>query len=623
MVILVLILANVFAIFWGKYYTLTPILFYAGLAAICAISAWVSIEWQTKNLVVIAVSATLLSFIDEYAHTSVGTLAYFDGYVPSLLTVFGWSIFMIFLVGATKFISNIRWLQVEDHNKLRTLPVVISLGLIITSIIVQGYLDIFNWVIILVYLLLFAASFYYTSVHQLKLNLLMMAISLAFGLSMEYVGGMEGLWTFRFQDPVSLLILFSWPLRLYAVNALCAVAGVDFFSYPEQPVLEPMAEADKNQSLIVVADTHFGLRKENERSDPKAFSDFLNWIKSLETEGSEKLKAGIWSSNESETITIKQPEKLIFLGDILELWDASGKAIDACTRSIVQSLSELKAEKIYIFGNHDTELSEILDEYPLGASNLYFKEGEYVTTKGDKKLIFLHGHQFDKLFTLPSWRIMPYINNAATVFGAYTWIFVAFFIVDISLLFSIGFSGIADWLMLLVLGAVSIPFLIIKFARNIWNSLKSTKYKPEGAEKQLAKWWSGFSRKTDSGDWNIVYGHTHVVGFWSQKLGNDSLTLFNLPSWVKDVSQKNGVLFEMVFRHGFLYIDDQSTEFFGWDTDKKRPFLVPKDVIQTRLQNGDANRVGYDVENELQAIGWPQKLIEKWLGYSFENRALT
>lgn len=228
-IILVLILANVFAIFWGKYYVLNPILFYVGLGTICVISAWMSLEWQTKNLVVLAVSATLLSFMDEYAHTSVGTLAYFDGGVPSLLTVFGWSIFMVFLVGATKFVANVPWLQVKDYKKLRTLPVVMSLALIVASILVQDYLGIFNWVIILVYLLLFGASFYYTHVHQFKLNLLMMAISLAFGLSMEYVGGMEGLWTFRFQDPVSFLILFSWPLRFYTVTALCTLAGVNFF----------------------------------------------------------------------------------------------------------------------------------------------------------------------------------------------------------------------------------------------------------------------------------------------------------------------------------------------------------------------------------------------------------
>ncbi len=79
----------------------------------------------------------------------------------------------------------------------------------------------------------------------------------------------------------------------------------------------------------------------------------------------------------------------------------------------------------------------------------------------------------------------------------------------------------------------------------------------------------------------------------------------------------------MVFRNGFLYVDDKAIEFFGWDSEKKRPFLVPKDLIQARIQNGDATRVAYDVEGELRAIGWPQKLIEKWLGYSFENKVLA
>ena len=50
---------------------------------------------------------------------------------------------------------------------------------------------------------------------------------------------------------------------------------------------------------------------------------------------------------------------------------------------------------------------------------------------------------------------------------------------------------------------------------------------------------------------------------------------------------------------------------------------MPKDVIQARLQNGDATLLPYDVEAELRAIGWPPQLIEKWLGYSFKNKALA
>ncbi len=622
-VILVIVLANALAFIGGGYYSLTPVIFIAGFTAICAISAWASLSWKTNDLVVLAVAATLLALVDEYAHTSVGTLTYFDKAVPSPLTVFGWSVFMIFLVGANKAILKVNWLQLEDHKNLRTVPVFALLALILASIVLQGYLNVFNTAIILVYLLLFAASFYYTHNHPLKWNLTMIAISLAFGLSMEYLGGMEGLWAFRFQDPVSLLILFSWPLRLFTVCALCSVVGVEFVNSQEKRPFEPQVDADPNKSIIVVADTHFGLRKENEHSDPKAFSDFLSWVASLEQKGPEKLNSRIWSRTQEETITIKPPEKLIFLGDIMELWDASKQTIDVCTRSIIQSLSGLSTEKIYILGNHDTELAQLADEYPLGVSHIHIQEGEYSVLKGGKKLVFLHGHEFDKLFSLPSWRIMPYINKAAMVFDKYTWVFVVFFGLDLSLLFTLGFSSVTDWIILFVLGAVSVPFLVTEFGRKVWNKLKSTKYKPENAEEGLEKWWNKLSRKTDSDDWNIVYGHTHVIGFWSTKLGKEKLTLYNLPSWVKDSNQKGDVSLNMVFRHGFLYIDSESIEFFGWDTEKKRPFLVPKDIIQARLQNGDANRVAYDVKTELEAIGWPPELIEKWLGYSFGDKGLA
>jgi UDP-2,3-diacylglucosamine pyrophosphatase LpxH len=390
-----------------------------------------------------------------------------------------------------------------------------------------------------------------------------------------------------------------------------------------KPTLNSQVNTDPDRSIIVVADTHFGLRKENEHSDPNAFSDFLTWVTALEKKGTEKVASGVWSRTQEGAITVKPPEKVVFLGDILELWGASKQTIDACTRSIFQSLSLLNAEKIYVLGNHDAELAQLADDYPLGLSSLHIQEGAYCVSKGGRKLVFLHGHEFDKLFALPSWRIMPVINNAATVFGSYTWFFVFLLGLDLSLLFWRGFSSVADWIMLIVLGALSVPFLVTQFGRNVWNKLKSTKYKTKDSEVGLQKWWSTFPEKSESGDWNIVYGHTHVIGFWSTKLGNAELTLFNLPSWVKDVGQKGDVSLDMVFRHGFLYIDKETIEFFGWDTEKKKPFLVPKDVIQARLQNGDATHVPYDVEAELRAIGWPPQLIEKWLGYSFKNKALA
>lgn len=228
LIITILVLLNFIAFLLGEYHTLMPIFYIAGFIGISIISFWLGNKLESTDLFALAVSATLLSFVDEYAHTSVGTLAYFDQATPSPLTVFGWSIFMIFIIGITKLIVKNRSFQIEDKKELRILPVIVSLILIVTVTVLQDYLSIFNWVLFLVYLFLFVASFYYTFGHPLKWNLLLMVTSLILGLCMEFIGGLEGLWTFRFQDPISLLILFSWPLRIWGVIAFCLAFGVDF-----------------------------------------------------------------------------------------------------------------------------------------------------------------------------------------------------------------------------------------------------------------------------------------------------------------------------------------------------------------------------------------------------------
>lgn len=228
LVITVLVLINLGAFLWGEYHTIMPVFYIAGFIGISIISFWVGNQLKTKSLIVLAILATILSFVDEYAHTLGGTLTYFDQAVPSPLTVFGWSIFMISLVGVTKLIVGNPSLRITDYKKLRTLPVIISLILIIAVAVIQDSLSSFNWVLVLVYLFLFAASFYYTQLHLLKWNLFLMITSLILGFCMEYVGGLEGLWTFRSQQSISLLILFSWPLRIWTVNALCFIFGVDF-----------------------------------------------------------------------------------------------------------------------------------------------------------------------------------------------------------------------------------------------------------------------------------------------------------------------------------------------------------------------------------------------------------
>jgi len=84
-----------------------------------------------------------------------------------------------------------------------------------------------------------------------------------------------------------------------------------------------------------------------------------------------------------------------------------------------------------VLGNHDHELVEITGKYPLGRSSVNIVEDEYATSKGAKKLTFLHGHQFDKKFPIPSWRIMPLFNNVAMVLDKFTQFFVLLFAADI------------------------------------------------------------------------------------------------------------------------------------------------------------------------------------------------
>ena len=622
LLIAILVLINLVVFLWGEYHTLMPILYIIGFIGISIISFWFGNKLETKDLIVLVISATLLSFIDEYAHTSVGNLSYFDQVVPSPLTVFGWSIFMIFLVGTTRLIVEIRSLKIEDNKKLRILPVIVSLILILSVGLIQDYLSYFNWVLLLVYLFLFSASFYYTHVHSLKWNLSLMITSLILGLTMEYIGGLEGLWVFRFQDPVSLLILFSWPLRIWTVTALCFSLDVDFSKNNEKRKVDSAQELDSKKSIIVVADTHFGLKKEGQNCDPNAFSDFLAWVASVEQKGKDEINLGIWSIG-NEKMVVKPPEKMVFLGDILELWDTTKEAVDVCSRSIVQTLSNLNFEKIYVLGNHDHELLGIVGKYPLGQSSIKIMKNEYLTSKGNKKLMFLHGHQFDKLFSLPSWKIMPLFNKVATVFGKFTWVFVALFAINITVLFSIGFDGLADWITLLSLGTISIPFLVVRFGRDIWNNRKTTKYKPEEAENGVEKWWNIISNTEEIEETNVIYGHTHSMSFWSKDVGKTKLNLFNLPSWVKDHNKKSGISLENVFRHGFLYIDEETIEFIGWDTQKKRPFFIPQNIIQERQMDNLTIFKMEQTYKDLLQIGWPPELIDKWFMYNFPDSILV
>lgn len=133
---------------------------------------------------------------------------------------------------------------------------------------------------------------------------------------------------------------------------------------------------EERRPVIVIADTHLGLRPrkvlginlQSETCEPTILSGFLHWLVDLEEKGSCVLPLAATASGERE-MELKAPGKLVLLGDILELWDSSQRALEMCGNSILQTLSELRCEKVYLLGNHDHPLSELAgSSYPSGAT---------------------------------------------------------------------------------------------------------------------------------------------------------------------------------------------------------------------------------------------------------------
>jgi hypothetical protein len=222
-----LICATVASFFWGGYHTLMPLLFLSGLSLVSAICLWSSLYMESRSLVTLAIASMALAAVDEYAHTSSGAFKYFDGVTPSPLAVFGWSLFVLCIVAAARFLHQRMPLEGLDGSAPRILLVLIPLSLIIVLAWVQGYLRFFDPSLITVYLLLFTASLYYSYLHRPGWCMWVVMSSMIFSATMEYLGGVEGLWVYQHDEPMALFIVFTWALRVLTVLAASSLLGVE------------------------------------------------------------------------------------------------------------------------------------------------------------------------------------------------------------------------------------------------------------------------------------------------------------------------------------------------------------------------------------------------------------
>ena len=395
--------------------------------------------------------------------------------------------------------------------------------------------------------------------------------------------------------------------------------------------------------IIVVADTHFGIKKDNSISMPGYFGDFLRWIKELEEEKEKTVK--ILDGETPKDKTLIKPDEIIFLGDILELWDSEDEAVNTCVSTLMPTLAEIEAEKIYVLGNHDNILDKALlsqekEYYPLGKSNLKIVEDVYPSDKkflpiGNQNYLFVHGHQFDKHFTNTGKlsNILPWLRKVSNALTNY-----------VPLLFGISIvSAIINKLIsndkILVLGKPEIvvllffltfPKLYMTFGRRFWSWFSGVKYKKHETIDNFTKWWKLFigNNKVPE-NLNVVYGHTHFLNyipkkktdakmyqFYMDKLRDRKIpvetrpAIVNISAWMKDLTKKEPK-YKNVMVASFLYIDDKGFEFFGWDWYEKRIFHIPKEVIIIRRET-KKGVIPDDMAEKLAEIGWPKKLIEKW-----------
>jgi len=226
-IVLILISVTVAGFFSGGYNALAPIRFSAGLFCVSAVSLWAALGIRTRKLLTLAATTLAIATADEYLHVSAEIYAYFDRGVPSPISVFGTGLLMIFiLIIATTLSKFLPWKN--KKRALRTLPPIVSIILLPALAGTQGYLPILKWPVILLYVVMGVASVFYAYTHPLGWTISLMISGMVVGATMEFVGSLDGMWSFHFLEPLPLFMIFTWALRTWIVHASCFLLGVDF-----------------------------------------------------------------------------------------------------------------------------------------------------------------------------------------------------------------------------------------------------------------------------------------------------------------------------------------------------------------------------------------------------------
>lgn len=327
-------------------------------------------------------------------------------------------------------------------------------------------------------------------------------------------------------------------------------------------------------SYIIVSDVHLG----SSICNHKQFCDFLRWVLDLKNR-KENVRCA------DKDITITSPEKLILLGDILELWDPIDGDRDYVVKQSLlpfSLLSDINCDKIYVVGNHDDSISEYESkvdcELLANSKKFDIYKNHYPEEKlliGDRTYFFLHGHQFDReqailtqvsnllgekwdplkwfqdlfniTFTKLRWRENLFVFMILFVLGWYFWEKV----LRTSFLYMLIWALITGFFAL-----SSIPGLVAKSQRKIYDAKKP---KDKTAQQIIEDGYYQSKKDTISSD-VVVFGHTHFASSYKGEKAGGKLFI-NTGSWVGIDDEIAG---KWRYANTFIYLDESGAYILKW-----------------------------------------------------------
>ncbi len=371
--------------------------------------------------------------------------------------------------------------------------------------------------------------------------------------------------------------------------------------------------------IVVISDTHFGFQDESAVRFRRFMKYLTNWVRRGRMTINTSLELpDMVPQKELRGKSITAPQKIILLGDILDLWisrDSNTLRPFKESFDIVNSLIGLNREIVYLVGNHDWIMEKFKGGYhlpngkPLTVSSYGYpsypnKNGSHKRCKGEKQskgekigertYFFIHGHQFDPIFSHQSMlRFGNFMGFSSATAGGFLWfkllgaivlfltvgvVFSAFFLNWLPSLLSGSMKMLELWppfagfMLFLLWLAGAIAFLGILWFFNVlarwyYNFSLHPWYirKRENNKDKEPTFWERmrqhvgtmrFDREARRIDADVfVVGHTHVPELYTPEHWPKKLVV-NSGSWIVQGDDPHDT---------FVYVDERGARLLQWN----------------------------------------------------------